>query len=91
MRYAVCYDVIDDKRRLRIARILTDYGQRVQYSVFEAEMTKGTFDRMTERLAQNTDKKRDSIIIYRLCATCTEAAMVIGVDNRLRPQDAIVV
>ena len=29
------YDVANDNRRTRLARFLKDYGQRIQYSVFE--------------------------------------------------------
>ena len=32
--YLVSYDVKDDRRRARIAKVLLDYGDRVQYSVF---------------------------------------------------------
>jgi CRISPR-associated protein Cas2 len=35
----VSYDITDDKRRVRMAKTLLGYGQRVQYSVFEAHLT----------------------------------------------------
>ncbi|MBA5249499.1 MAG: CRISPR-associated endonuclease Cas2 [Gammaproteobacteria bacterium] len=36
MRYYVfCFDIADDKVRYRVSRILLDYGDRVQGSVFE--------------------------------------------------------
>lgn len=38
MLYTISYDIPDDKRRLKIAKILLDYGPRVQYSVFEAQL-----------------------------------------------------
>lgn len=91
MRHAICYDVAEDGRRLRVARILEDYGQRVQKSVFEAELTADTLRHMMERLRPLINPKADSIIVYALCASCLKAVSVIGVDERLRPQDAIVV
>ncbi len=91
MRYALCYDVVEDSRRLRVARVLEDYGQRVQKSVFEADLAPDTLKDMTERLKPLVDHKADSIIIYALCASCLKMVSVIGVDDRLRPQDAIVV
>jgi CRISPR-associated protein Cas2 len=33
--YAVCYDISHDGQRQRVARILLDYGRRLQRSVFE--------------------------------------------------------
>jgi CRISPR-associated protein Cas2 len=35
MFYLVSYDIPDDRRRTRLAKLLKDYGGRVQYSVFE--------------------------------------------------------
>ena len=35
MHYTVAYDITDDKRRNRVAKILKDFGTRIQYSVFE--------------------------------------------------------
>ena len=34
-RYVASYDVSDDRRRDRVARVLSGYGERVQRSVFE--------------------------------------------------------
>lgn len=35
MFYLISYDIPDDRRRVRVAKTLKDYGDRVQYSVFE--------------------------------------------------------
>src|SRR5690606_2556717 len=37
VKRVVCYDVVDDRMRNRIFKLLKDYGRRVQYSVFEVE------------------------------------------------------
>jgi CRISPR-associated protein Cas2 len=34
-RYAVCYDISNTGQRTKAARILLEYGRRIQYSVFE--------------------------------------------------------
>ena len=36
MHYTVAYDITDDKRRNRVAKILKDFGTRIQYSVLNA-------------------------------------------------------
>ena len=38
MLIVVSYDVPDDRRRTRLAHILKDFGERVQYSVFECRL-----------------------------------------------------
>jgi CRISPR-associated endonuclease Cas2 len=35
----VSYDIPDDRRRTKLAHTLKDFGQRVQYSVFECLLT----------------------------------------------------
>ena len=39
MYFVVSYDISDDKRRTKIHNTLKSYGQRVQYSVFECDLT----------------------------------------------------
>ena len=34
-RYVATYDISDDRRRARVARVLSGYGERIQCSVFE--------------------------------------------------------
>ncbi|WP_456399859.1 CRISPR-associated endonuclease Cas2, partial [Persephonella sp.] len=37
MRYIVCYDISDNKNRLKVAKMLKGFGVRTQKSVFEME------------------------------------------------------
>ena len=37
-QYLAAYDISDDRRRTRVARLLLQYGQRLQKSVFEIEV-----------------------------------------------------
>ena len=68
--YVVCYDVSDDHKRDRIARILLSYGQRVQYSVFEVALrSPGQLEELCEQLRDLVDEQTD-IRLYRLCASC---------------------
>jgi len=38
MLYSICYDIKDDRRRNRIFKLLKDFGEPVQFSVFEADI-----------------------------------------------------
>ncbi|MCA9742068.1 CRISPR-associated endonuclease Cas2, partial [candidate division KSB1 bacterium] len=38
MLLLVSYDIVDDKQRTKLAKRLQNYGQRVQYSVFECDL-----------------------------------------------------
>jgi len=63
--YAVVYDITDDKERIKIARVLKNYGFRVQKSVFECRLTKKMKQKMIDELAA-IQVKTGSIKIYRL-------------------------
>ena len=67
MRFTlVTYDIVDDRRRLKVARALEDYGERVQYSVFECFLTDRQRQRLRRRLERLIDLEEDSVRIYDL-------------------------
>jgi len=73
MLMLVTYDVNTQdragRRRLRrIARACKDYGQRVQYSVFECEVDPAEWTRLRARLIGEIDVNTDSLRFYRLGA-----------------------
>lgn len=85
MHALVTYDVNTEdragKNRLRhVATICKDYGQRVQYSVFECQVTRAQFEEMEDRLASAIDPETDSLRIYRLPADRDQALTVHGLD-----------
>ena len=78
MLYTISYDIPDDKRRLKIAKILLDYGPRVQYSVFEAQLDTAALDRLRKRIADHVEPAEDSVRIYPHCITCAARIEIIG-------------
>lgn len=77
-RYIVCYDIPSEKRRRRLARALQGWGQRVQYSVFEAQLAPTVFDKFLADIRAVIDAQHDSVLIYSLCATCRGRTVAIG-------------
>jgi len=74
----VSYDIPADSRRTKIAKILEDYGERVQYSVFECELPARHLDKLTQELRAAMNDAEDSIRIYRLCAACVKQVEALG-------------
>jgi len=69
----VTYDVNTEtaagRRRLRrVARACLDYGQRVQFSVFECEVDPAQWTALRARLIGEIDPEHDSLRFYRLGA-----------------------
>lgn len=92
----VTYDVrttdADGPRPLRrVARVCEDYGQRVQYSVFECQVGEVEFAKLRQRLLDEVDPTRDSLRIYRLPANATQRVEAYGVDRSIDFQGPLIV
>jgi len=66
----ISYDIPDDRRRNRVMRLLLDYGQRVQYSVFECDLTPQQYAALRERLRTLLHPQDDNVRYYSLCHAC---------------------
>jgi CRISPR-associated protein Cas2 len=71
MLVLVTYDVQTSEpggagRLRRVARACQDFGQRVQYSVFEIEVDPAQWTMLRARLERLIDPKRDSLRYYYL-------------------------
>lgn len=71
MMVLVSYDVSTREeggaRRLRrVARACQDYGQRVQYSVFEIEVDPAQWVALKQKLLDSVDLDQDSLRFYYL-------------------------
>ena len=76
----VAYDIADNKRLQRIAKIMEDYGDRVQYSVFEMEVDRSTFRQMRQRTENVLEEDEDGVKYFFLCERCAGRVEVLGQD-----------
>jgi CRISPR-associated protein Cas2 len=90
MLIVVSYDVREDRRRNRLAHALKDFGQRVQYSVFECLLDDKQLGRLRLRIAKEIEPAEDSVRLYRLCAECLERIELLGVGVRTEDPDLYV-
>ena len=51
-------------------KFLKDWGQRVNYSVFECEIKNAYFPDFIKKATELIHNKHDRIIFYRLCKAC---------------------
>ena len=87
----VAYDVSDDHRRRRVAHILEDYGERVQYSVFDCLLAPKDLVRLERALSRVIEPNEDSVRFYRLCSPCADRIGVLGLGRVLRPESLRIV
>ncbi len=89
--YAVSYDIEDDRRRLKVARALKGYGERVQKSVFEVFLNRNQREKLERELINLIDRETDSVRWYRLCNVCRSKILIQGVGQVTELPDAWVV
>ena len=81
-RFVVCYDVADNRRRQRIAKILDAYGDRIQESVFELPVPAKLMQECLESVMSVLDTTEDGLIVYPLCAACNARTRYLGISLR---------
>ena len=87
----ICYDIIDNIRRTKVSKQLENYGVRVQYSVFEANLDDRKTEEMVSYLRKSINEEEDGLRIYRVCAGCFKNIQVIGIGEVTRDRDIYIV
>jgi CRISPR-associated protein Cas2 len=62
----IIYDVVCNKRRLKLSKFLKGYGHRVQNSAFECIATKKEYERIVAKTAKIINTSEDLLRIYKL-------------------------
>ena len=78
MRYVISYDLAENKPRNKLAKLLEGYGVRVQYSVFECNLTEKKFKKLYAQILALTEKEEGSVRFYPLCRSCEGRIVTIG-------------
>ena len=62
----VCYDICDDKRLRKVFQTMRGWGDHLQYSVFECQLTPADYVRMRGELASLIHHKEDQVLFVAL-------------------------
>ena len=65
-RLLIAYDISDDPRRSRLAKVLGSYGDRVQFSVFVVDATPVRIARLRRAIESVIVLSEDSVLICDL-------------------------
>jgi len=90
MLFIFTYDIVDDKRRTKLAKKLGNFGIRVQYSVFECELNAEKLQQVIKMSLEFIDLQQDSLRIYALCQRCAGETISYGIKKGLEINDVIV-
>jgi len=89
--FMISYDIVDDKRRRRVQKVLEGFGARVQFSVFECLLAVSEYSSLKEKLAPVMDSACDSIRLYRLCKRCAAGIQQQGEGQIVEDRDFYIV
>lgn len=64
-RVLIIYDITEDKPRIKLSKLLSSYGVRVQKSAFEASLNKKQYENLIFELDRYVGRE-DSIRVYKL-------------------------
>lgn len=96
MVVVVSYDVstIDPKgqaRLRRVAKVCKNYGQRVQYSVFECLVDPAQWALFRSKLIKEVDQEQDSLRFYFLGSNWRRRVEHVGANKPIDPEEPLVV
>ncbi|SEA61097.1 CRISPR-associated protein, Cas2 family [Desulfuromusa kysingii] len=95
MMVLVSYDVATSdpggpRRLRRVAKVCTNHGQRVQYSVFECIVDPGQWVNMKKQLVDAIDEERDSLRFYFLGANWHKRIEHVGAKESIDQEGPLI-
>ena len=79
--YIICFDICNAKRLRKVAIQMENFGQRIQYSVFECYLDNHQLDRLQTRLHHIIDPEKDHIRYYHLCHKDHKKIQIDGIGS----------
>jgi CRISPR-associated protein Cas2 len=64
--YLVCYDICDDKRLRKVFRTLRNWGDHLQYSIFECQLNPTELARCKDSLSAIINCAHDQVLFVYL-------------------------
>ena len=64
--YLVCYDICDDKRLRKVFQAMRGWGDHLQYSIFECQLTPSDVIRLRAQLAAIIHHTEDQVLFVNL-------------------------
>lgn len=91
MHIVVVYDIPDNKRRERLRKMLLRFGNSVQRSVFECDLSARQIEKMTKLIRDIMSKDEDNVRYYQLCKSCICSVEVFGGEPLIETKSAYII
>jgi len=83
----VAYDIANSKRLNKVAKVLCDYGVRVQKSIFEVTVNERVFVEMKARIEEVIMDAEDGVKYFPVCEKCAGTVEIIGQGSYTDPDE----
>ena len=84
----IIYDIVDNTKRVRLAKFLQGYGFRVQKSAFEALISFSLYNKLLREIGVYVDEE-DSIRIYKIVGQ--GQVTILGKNEKVKNDDCIII
>ena len=84
----IIYDIVDNKRRLKLSKYLQGYGFRVQKSAFEARISERKYEKLLREIPRYIGEL-DSVKVYKIIGSGQVTAF--GKNMDIQNEDIIVI
>jgi CRISPR-associated protein Cas2 len=85
--YIICFDISDNKRLRKVSIQLENFGERVQYSVFECYLDANDLNTLKQRIDKIIDQEVDHVRYYGLCDKDISKKLIDGRGNLAVDED----
>jgi CRISPR-associated protein Cas2 len=90
-RFIVTYDVRDDARLRRVLKVMRNFGEHLQYSVFDCQLSEKDVVLLRDALKRTIDVSADQVLIIKLGPADGNAAKAIeSLGIQYVPPDRVV-
>ena len=84
--WLVIYDICDDKRLHKVAKIMENYAIRVQKSVFEMESPKNIIETIRKNV-NKIIKDEDFVVYFEICERDWQKRLKYGIGKFNGPEE----
>ena len=91
MFVVVAYDVVDNRRRTKVMKLMKGHGRHVQKSVFECHLDESKIENLVRKLQALIDENEDTVRLYVIPPHAVRKIIAIGVGEVTKEEKVVVV
>lgn len=91
MKVLVVYDIANPRRLNRVAKVMKNWGIRVQKSVFEVETGKRQILMLVREIETLLVSEEDSVKFFRLCEKCKVNISCLGLGGLIEEHRCVII